>query len=48
MQLRLERECDAANAPDRYVYEELEILYRTTGNESRANHYAELRKALPG
>lgn len=48
IQLRLERECDAAKAPDRYVYEELEILYRAKGNESRANHYAERRKAVSG
>ncbi len=48
IQLRLERECDAAKAPDRYVYEELELLYRAKGNESRANHYAELRKAVSG
>jgi tetratricopeptide (TPR) repeat protein len=44
MQLRLERECDAATAPDPYVYEELELLYRAKGNEDRATHYAELRK----
>lgn len=48
IQLRLERECEAANAPDRYVYEELEILYRTKGDESRASHYAGLRKAVSG
>lgn len=46
MQLRLERECDAAKAPDRYVYEELEILYRARGNESRAKHYAGLRNSV--
>jgi len=46
MQLRLERECDAAGAPDPYVFEELEILYRGRGNESRAKRYAERRKAL--
>jgi len=34
IQLRLERECDAAKKPDRYVYEELEILYRARGDES--------------
>ena len=44
MQIRLERECEAAKAPDPYVYEELEILYRAKGNEDRASHYAELRK----
>jgi len=46
IQLRLERECDDAHAPDQYVYEELEILYRTRGDESRAKRYAELRKSL--
>ena len=47
IQLRLERECDDAHAPDQYVYEELEILYRARGNEDKAKHYAELRKSLP-
>lgn len=47
IQLRLERECDDAQAPDPYVYEELEILYRAQGNEARAKHYAELRKSRP-
>ena len=47
IQLRLERECDAANAPDRYVYEELEILHRAEGDEGRAKHYEALKSALP-
>ena len=47
IQLRLERECDDARAPDQYVYEELEILYRSRGDEDKAKHYAELRKSLP-
>ena len=47
IQLRLEREGDAANRPDGYVYEELELLYRAKGNEVRAKHYAELRKSVP-
>ena len=46
IQLRLERECDDAHAPDQYVYEELEILYRARGNEGQAKHYADLRKSL--
>ena len=46
IQLRLERECEAAKAPDPYVYEELEILYRAKGDESRAGRYAGLRKAV--
>ena len=46
IQLRLERECEAARAPDRYVYEELENLYRALGNEGEATRYGELRKSL--
>ena len=46
IQLRLEREGDAAGAPSPYVYEELEILYRGRGDEARAERYAERRKAL--
>ena len=43
IQLRLEKECAAANEPDPYVFEELEALYRAKGNEERASHYAALR-----
>lgn len=46
IQLRLERECNAAGAPDPYVLDELEILYRGRGDDVRANQYAERRKAL--
>jgi tetratricopeptide (TPR) repeat protein len=46
-QLRLERECDEAHAPDRYVYEELEILYRLRGNVDQEKHYGDLRRSLP-
>lgn len=45
LQLALEAEADAAGAPDPYVFEELEALYRTLGDQSRAEHYAELRVA---
>ena len=45
IQLRLEREGDAAGAPDPYVFEELELLYRARGDEPRARHYAERRRA---
>ena len=45
IQLRLEQEGAAANEPDPYVFEELETLYRVTGNVDRANHYAKLHKA---
>ncbi len=47
IQLRLEREGDAAGAPDPYVFEELEALYRLREDEARARHYADRRKA-PG
>lgn len=40
IQLRLEREGDAVGQPDPYVFEELEILYRTAGNEASAEYYA--------
>ena len=43
IQLRLERECEAAGAPDPYVFEELEILYRARQDTARADAYAELR-----
>jgi tetratricopeptide (TPR) repeat protein len=46
IQLRLEHECDVAKAPDAFVYEELEILYRKNGSENLANKYAELKKAV--
>lgn len=44
IQLRLEREGDAAGEPDPDVFEELEILYRDMGDTERASHYA-LRKS---
>jgi tetratricopeptide (TPR) repeat protein len=46
IQLRLEKECAAANEPDPYVFEELETLYRSKGNEERASHYSALRKPM--
>jgi tetratricopeptide (TPR) repeat protein len=46
IQLRLEREGDAAGAPDPYVFEELEALYRQRGDAARAAHYAQRRQAL--
>ena len=45
IQLRLERECDAAGTPDPYVFEELEILYLGRGDDVRAKLYAARRKA---
>ena len=44
VQLRLEKECAAANEPDPYVFQELETRHRAKGNEERAKHYAALRK----
>jgi tetratricopeptide (TPR) repeat protein len=45
IQLRLEREGEAAKAPDPYVFEELELLYRLRGDEARAKDYADKCKA---
>jgi tetratricopeptide (TPR) repeat protein len=39
IQLRLEREWDEAGDPDPYVFEELEHLYRATGDTVRAEAY---------
>ena len=44
IQLRLERECEAAGKPDRYVFEELELLYRAKGNNVKVDEYAFKRK----
>jgi tetratricopeptide (TPR) repeat protein len=40
IQLRLEREWDDAGEPDSYVYEELEQLYRLSGESALAEQYA--------
>jgi len=45
IQLRLERECDAAGEPDPYVFEELEAIYRAQGDTAHADHYAARLKA---
>jgi len=45
IQLRLEKENDAAGAPDAYVFEELEALYAARGHTARAAHYAERKAA---
>lgn len=45
MQLALEADCQVAGAPDPYVFEELELLYRARGDEPLARKYASLRKA---
>lgn len=46
MQLRLERECDAAGQPDPHVFEELEKLYRDKGDIDRARHYQARRASV--
>lgn len=45
LQLALERDNAAAGAPDPYVFQELEALYRARGDAERADHYARLRAA---
>jgi tetratricopeptide (TPR) repeat protein len=45
IQLRLEQEWREAGQPDPYVYEELEQLYRATGNIALAHDYAEKLKS---
>lgn len=45
IQLRLEAERAAAGAPSPFVFSELELLYRAKGDEERATHYAELKRA---
>ena len=46
IQLRLEREADAAGRPDPYVLEELEALYQAAGDTERAQVYRQRREAL--
>lgn len=46
IQLRLEREAEAAGTPDPYIFEELEALYREAGNIERADYYQARRKSL--
>jgi tetratricopeptide (TPR) repeat protein len=45
IQLDLERAWDVEGGPDPYVFEELEQLYRSVGDETRAQHYGERLKA---
>jgi len=45
IQLRLEREFDAADQPDPYVFEELEALYLATGDTAKSEHYRARRQA---
>lgn len=48
IQQRLERENEAAGTPDRYVFEELELLYRARGDEVAARRAAERGHAARG
>ncbi len=48
IQLRIERECEAAGEPDPYVFEELEALYRAKGDSVKGDEYATKRKQLAG
>jgi len=45
IQLRLEREWDAAGKPDPDVFDELELLYRAKGDAAHAADYAAKRQA---
>ena len=45
IQLRLEREFDSAGQTDPYVFEELEALYRATGDTVKAEHYLARKQA---
>ncbi len=44
-QLWLEKQCEAANAPDAYVFEELALLYQLKSDPVMAEHYTQLHKA---
>ncbi len=44
IQLRLQRECEAAGVPDPYVFDELEALARARGDDVLAQQYAERSK----
>ena len=47
LQLQLQVDNDAAGAPDAYVFEEPETLYRSQGGEALPRHNAQRRAALP-
>jgi hypothetical protein len=46
IQLALEKAGDEAGKPDRYVLEELELIYLSQGDAARARHYASRKAAL--
>jgi tetratricopeptide (TPR) repeat protein len=45
-QLALEKDCDLADEPDEYVFEELAILYAARGDEAKAAHYRAKQAAM--
>jgi tetratricopeptide (TPR) repeat protein len=48
IQLRLERENDAAGKPDPHVYDELAKLYAARADPAKAAHYENLKTRTPG
>ncbi len=46
IQLRLEKESEAAGKPDSYVFEELEALYKARNDQQKAAHYAKRKAEL--
>lgn len=46
IQLALEKAGEESGRPDRYVFEELELIYRAQGDAERAKHYASRKAAL--
>jgi len=46
IQLRLEQEWELAGQPSQYVFEELELLYSATGDDSKADTYAEKLRTI--
>lgn len=46
IQLALEKAGDEAGKPDRYVLEELELIYLAQGDNARGQHYASRKAAL--
>jgi tetratricopeptide (TPR) repeat protein len=48
IQLRLERESEAAGDRKDYIFEELRLLYLAKGNAERARHYENLAKSVTG
>jgi tetratricopeptide (TPR) repeat protein len=47
IQLRLEKEDDAAGRPDPHVFDELALLYRAKGDEATAKRYLDRKRNAP-